>query len=49
MPIPRTLFSEEHDAFRDSVRRFCENELVPNTERWEEQQYVDREVWTKAG
>ena len=40
MPIPRTLFAEEHDTFRDSVRRFCEKEIVPHTERWEEQQFV---------
>ena len=49
MPIPRTLFDEEHDTFRDSVRRFCEKEIAPHIERWEEQQYVDRALWTKAG
>ncbi len=47
--IPRTLFSPEHDTFRDSVRRFMEAEVVPNDERWNEQGYVDREVWKKAG
>jgi len=47
--IPRTIFSPEHDTFRDSVRRFMEEEVVPNDERWNEQGYVDREVWTKAG
>jgi acyl-CoA dehydrogenase len=49
MTIPRSLFAEEHEQFRDSVRRFMEQEVVPNHGRWEEQQYVDREVWTKAG
>jgi acyl-CoA dehydrogenase len=49
MAIPRTLFSEEHLAFRDSVRRFCEKEIVPHTARWEAQQHVDRDVWTRAG
>jgi alkylation response protein AidB-like acyl-CoA dehydrogenase len=47
--IARTLFSPEHDTFRDSVRRFMETEVVPNDERWNEQGYVDREVWKKAG
>lgn len=47
--IERTLFSEAHAIFRDSVRRFLENEVAPHHERWEEQGYVDREVWTKAG
>jgi len=47
--IPRTLFSPEHETFRDSVRRFMETEVAPNEERWQEQGYVDREVWRKAG
>jgi len=47
--IPRTLFSSEHDTFRDSVRRFMEAEVVPNDDHWNEQGYVDREVWKKAG
>jgi acyl-CoA dehydrogenase len=47
--IPRTLFAPEHETFRDSVRRFMEQEVVPHDERWQEQGYVDREVWKKAG
>ena len=45
----RTLFKEEHTLFRDAVRRFMETEVQPHRERWEEQGYVDREVWKKAG
>jgi len=47
--IPRTLFSPEHETFRDSVRRFMEAEVMPQEERWQEQGYVDRDVWQKAG
>jgi acyl-CoA dehydrogenase len=47
--IPRTLFSADHEAFRDSFRRFMEKEIAPFHEAWEEQGYVDREVWRKAG
>ena len=47
--IPRTLFSPEHEAFRDSFRRFMDKEIAPHHEAWEEQGYVDREVWRKAG
>jgi alkylation response protein AidB-like acyl-CoA dehydrogenase len=47
--IPRTLFSPEHETFRDSVRRFMEQEVVPHDERWQEQGYADRAVWLKAG
>ncbi|MEI6721046.1 MAG: acyl-CoA dehydrogenase family protein, partial [Betaproteobacteria bacterium] len=35
--IPRTLFGSEHETFRDSVRRFMDEEVKPNDERWQEQ------------
>ena len=47
--IERTLFSPEHESFRDSFRRFMEREIAPHHEAWEEQGYVDRELWRKAG
>ncbi|CAM4194925.1 acyl-CoA dehydrogenase family protein [Acinetobacter pragensis] len=47
--LPRKLFSEEHEAFRDTVRKFYEKEVVPNIEKYEQQQHVDRDLWNKAG
>lgn len=47
--IPRTLFRSEHEDFRRSIRRFYEEEIMPQHERWEERGYVDREIWTRAG
>ncbi len=47
--IPRTLFSAEHDTFRESVRRFVQRELAPHHEAWEEQGWVPREAWKAAG
>ena len=47
--IQRTIFTPEHEAFRDSFRRFIENEIAPFHADWEEQGYVDRAVWNKAG
>ncbi len=47
--IERSLFNADHEAFRDSFRRFVEKEITPFHEAWEEQGYVDREVWRKAG
>ena len=47
--IERSLFSEHHEQFRDTVRRFLEKEVAPHHARWEDEGYVDREVWTKAG
>jgi alkylation response protein AidB-like acyl-CoA dehydrogenase len=49
LSIPRTLFDEDHAAFRDTARRFMEQEVAPHHARWEEQAHVDREIWTKAG
>jgi alkylation response protein AidB-like acyl-CoA dehydrogenase len=47
--ISRTLFTLEHESFRDSFKRFMDREIAPFHEAWEEQGYVDREVWQKAG
>jgi acyl-CoA dehydrogenase len=47
--IPRTLFTPEHETFRDSVRRFLEAEVKPHDEKWQEQGYADKAVWKKAG
>jgi alkylation response protein AidB-like acyl-CoA dehydrogenase len=47
--IPRTLFSEEHETFRASVRRFLEAEVKPHDEKWQEQGYADKSIWKKAG
>jgi alkylation response protein AidB-like acyl-CoA dehydrogenase len=47
--IDRTLFNTDHEAFRDSFRRFVEKEITPFHEGWEEQGYVGREVWRAAG
>jgi acyl-CoA dehydrogenase len=47
--IERTLFGEQHEQYRDTVRRFLEKEVAPHHAKWEEDGYVDREVWLKAG
>lgn len=47
--IPRTLFDDEHEIFRSSVRRFIEQEITPRHAEWEKAHVVPREVWRKAG
>ncbi|MCB2007192.1 MAG: acyl-CoA dehydrogenase family protein [Rhodoferax sp.] len=47
--IERTLYTPEHIAFRDSYQRFADKEIAPHHAAWEEQGYVDRAVWEKAG
>jgi acyl-CoA dehydrogenase len=47
--IERSLFSEEHEIWRASVRRFVEEEIVPFHAQWEVDGIVPRELWLKAG
>jgi alkylation response protein AidB-like acyl-CoA dehydrogenase len=47
--MQRRLFTDEHDLFRDSWRRFVEKEIAPHHERWERDGVVDRELFTAAG
>ncbi len=47
--IPRTIFSDEHKAFRDTCRKFIAEEIAPNEEKWAAQQHVDRGIWNRAG
>ena len=45
----RTIFTEDHDDFRDSVRTFFEKEAVPFFEQWEKQGHPDKSFYRKAG
>ena len=47
--MQRTIFEEEHEAFRDTVRRFMATEVGPNWEKYRKAGMVDRELYTKAG
>jgi len=47
--IPRTVYNEEHEQFRDTVRKFLENEAIPYHSQWEKDGQVDRALWNKAG
>ncbi|MBY0411062.1 MAG: acyl-CoA dehydrogenase family protein, partial [Burkholderiaceae bacterium] len=45
----RTVFREDHEQFREQVRRFFDKEVVPFHAEWERQGIVPKEVWRKAG
>ncbi|MEZ4409989.1 MAG: acyl-CoA dehydrogenase family protein [Polyangiales bacterium] len=44
-----TYFSEEHTQFRKTVRDFCEKELRPHVDQWEDDELFPRWVFEKAG
>jgi alkylation response protein AidB-like acyl-CoA dehydrogenase len=46
--MKRTIFGDEHQAFRESVRGFLEREAVPQREAWEASGVVSRDFWRKA-
>ena len=45
----RKLFNEDHESFRDTVRRFIDKEIAPHHAQWEADGVVPRELWLKAG
>ena len=45
----RNVFREDHEQYREQVRRFVENEIVPHHAAWEKAGVVSREAWLKAG
>jgi acyl-CoA dehydrogenase len=47
--IERSLFAQEHEIWRATVRRFVEEEIVPHHAQWERDGIVPRELWLKAG
>jgi alkylation response protein AidB-like acyl-CoA dehydrogenase len=42
-------YTEEHKQFRESLRGFCQAEIVPNVEKWESNGIVPKSVWQKMG
>jgi acyl-CoA dehydrogenase len=45
----RAVFRDDHNLFRDQVRRFVDREIVPHLAQWEDEGIVPRSVWRKAG
>ena len=45
----RTIFDDDHELFREQVRRFVEAEVAPRVAEWNAAGTSDRETWRKAG
>ena len=41
----RTLFDEDHEAFRQSFRKFADAEIVPHLAAWEQDGIVPRDLF----
>jgi long-chain-acyl-CoA dehydrogenase len=49
MPDRPSIYEQEHEDFRRTVRAFMEKEVVPFHEQWEKDGQVSRDVWLRAG
>ena len=45
----REIFSEEHEIFREQIKRFIEAEVEPRIEGWNRDGISDRESWKRCG
>src|SRR5258707_7930346 len=41
-------FTEEHDLIRQTVKRFCREEIAPHAEEWDEKGIFPREIFSRA-
>lgn len=47
--VIRTIFNEEHEMFRQSLKDFIAREITPHNAEWEKNKMVSRESWKKLG
>jgi alkylation response protein AidB-like acyl-CoA dehydrogenase len=47
--VRRTVFNEDHEAFRDTIRAFIEAEVAPVYEEWENAGHPPRDFYAKLG
>ncbi len=45
----RVVFGDEHELFREQVRRFVREEVEPLVPKWNEAGMSDRDTWRRAG
>ena len=47
--MKRSIYNEDHEAFRGSVKEFLDREVVPNLESYEANHGLTRDFWLAAG
>ncbi|MDP3784418.1 MAG: acyl-CoA dehydrogenase family protein, partial [Sphingopyxis sp.] len=47
--LSRSAYTDDHEAFRATVRQFLEKEIAPNAAQWAEDKIVPKSIWPKAG
>ncbi|MFT4263830.1 MAG: acyl-CoA dehydrogenase family protein [Nocardioides sp.] len=46
--MKRTLYTEDHEAYRETVREFLAREVSPYKDQWDEDRWIPRELFKKA-
>ncbi|MFM7786174.1 MAG: acyl-CoA dehydrogenase family protein, partial [Gammaproteobacteria bacterium] len=46
--LPDPNLREEHEAWRSTLRRFVDSEVMPYVDAWDEQGEVPLDLWAKA-
>ncbi|MFL6059606.1 MAG: acyl-CoA dehydrogenase family protein [Marmoricola sp.] len=46
--MERGLYTEDHEAYRETVREFLAREVAPYADQWDEDRWIPREVFAKA-
>ena len=47
--MPNPYLTEDHEAWRDQLRRFFDTEVIPFADEWDEAGKIPDELWLKAG
>jgi acyl-CoA dehydrogenase len=47
--VRRTIFDDDHDAFRQTIRQFFEKEVVPEYAAWEKQGHPPKDFYRRMG
>jgi acyl-CoA dehydrogenase len=47
--VTRHVFRDDHEMYRETVRRFLQRECLPRQQAWDQAGQVDRATWLKAG
>lgn len=47
--VPNPHYGQDHEAWREQLRRFIDAEIMPYAEDWDEAGHIPIELWKKAG
>jgi alkylation response protein AidB-like acyl-CoA dehydrogenase len=46
--VKRTLYTDDHEAYRETVREFLSREVAPHQDAWDREHWIDRQVFPRA-